>query len=852
MFEGFIKRYQESKADRGAIPPLPLDMDGVKTTVEMLLKGSDDERSFAKDLLVNRVSPGVDATSEVKADFLGALALKKATCTHISAKEAVFYLGTMLGGYNVPYLVEALESSDQEVADEAKEALKGTLLVYEHFKTIANMSKSNARAREILQSWADAEWFTKKPALPESLKLCVFKIDGETNTDDLSPASDAFTRSDIPLHAEAMLKNRIPEYESRIANIKKIAKDFGAEVAYVGDVVGTGSSRKSACNSIQWHFGRDLPYIPNKRTFGVVIGSIIAPIFFNTAQDSGSLPIICDVGSLNEGDIIEVRPYDGQILKDGKIVGSFKLTPATIFDDVRAGGRIALIIGRGLTNKAREFLGLGKSEIFISPKIPESKPKGYTLAQKIVGRACGVEGVAPGTYCEPKTTTVGSQDTTGAMTRDEIKELAALSFGADFVMQSFCHTAAYPKPSDVSLQASLPDFMTSRGGVALRPKDGVIHSWLNRFCLPDTLGTGGDSHTRFPIGISFPAGSGLVAFAAVTGTMPLDMPESVLVRFTGKIQKGVTLRDLVNAIPYYAIKKGLLTIEKKGKKNIFSGRILEIEGLEHIEIEQAFEFSDASAERSCAGCVVKLNKEPIARYLKSNIALMKGMIESGYQSVETLKRRISAMEEWLSNPVLLEADKNAEYREIIEINMDEIKEPLLACPNDPDDIASLSEVLENPKRPHNIDEVFIGSCMTNIGHFRAFGEIVKGAGASPTRVWIVPPTKMDADKLASEGYFSIFGGAGGRIETPGCSLCMGNQARVRDNAIVFSTSTRNFDNRMGRGAQVYLGSAELGAVCALLGKIPTLDEYLGVLSDRLKDEDRIYTYLSFDKAGVNL
>ncbi|MDU7692913.1 MAG: bifunctional aconitate hydratase 2/2-methylisocitrate dehydratase [Helicobacter sp.] len=846
-FSYFIKDYKNLALERGDVPPLPLNVDQTNTVVQMLENGTSEEKTFAKDLLINRVSPGVDPTSKIKADFLGALATKQKNCDVISPKEAVFYLGSMLGGYNVPYLIEALKSSDTEVSKEGAKALKNTLLVYEHFDTISDLSASLPLAKEILQSWADAEWFLNKPALSERIKLCVLKIDGETNTDDLSPASDAFTRSDIPLHAEAMLKNRIPEFKTRIANVK----NSGVSVVYVGDVVGTGSSRKSATNSIQWHFGDEIPFIPNKKTRGFVIGGIIAPIFFNTCEDSGALPIVADVSKLNEGDIIEVLPYEGKILKDGEIVSTFELSPNTIADEIRAGGRIQLIIGRALTNKARKFLKLGESDVFIKPDVPKATQKGFTLAQKIVGRACGVDGVVPGTYCEPRTTTVGSQDTTGAMTRDEIKELAALNFGADFVMQSFCHTAAYPKPSDISLQATLPDFITSRGGVALRPKDGVIHSWLNRFCLPDTLGTGGDSHTRFPIGISFPAGSGLVAFAAVTGSMPLNMPESVLVRFRGSLNPGVTLRDLVNAIPYYAIKQGLLTIEKKGKKNVFSGKILEIEGLENIEIEQAFEFSDASAERSSAGCVVKLDKEPIIRYLKSNIALMQNMIKNGYQSVSTLERRIKAMEEWIANPVLLEADKDANYHSIIDINLDEITEPILACPNDPDDVATLSEVLANPKRPHKVDEVFIGSCMTNIGHFRAFGEIVKDAGALPTRVWIVPPTKMDSTKLADEGYFSIFGAAGTRIEVPGCSLCMGNQARVRDGATVFSTSTRNFDNRMGRGAQVYLGSAELGAVCALLGKIPDPKEYLDIVKDKL-NQDKIYTYLSFDKMEVKL
>lgn len=847
-FQKIIKDYEireEARAKDG-IPPLPLNKEEMTDVISILREGSLAQKIWAKKLLVYRVNPGVDEAAKLKAEFLGAIGLQEENNDALSAIEAIELLGSMLGGYNVEFLVRALESKDAEIAKRAALELKNTLLVYDHFDSIAKLSKTLPLAKEVMESWANAEWFLNKPELPKVMRLCVLKIDGETNTDDLSPASDAFSRSDIPLHAQAMLKNRIENASERLEKIKQHAAINHASVVYVGDVVGTGSSRKSACNSIMWHFGREIPYIPNKKTGGVVIGGVIAPIFFNTCEDSGALPIIADVSNLNEGDIIEVYPYDGVIRKDGKELSRFNLAPNTIFDEMRAGGRISLMIGRALSNKAREFLGLGESEVFTKPDNPSIKPKGYTLAQKIVGRACGLEGVMPGTYCEPKTTTVGSQDTTGAMTRDEIKELAALSFSADFVMQSFCHTAAYPKPSDVSLQATLPDFITSRSGVALRPKDGVIHSWLNRFCLPDTLGTGGDSHTRFPIGISFPAGSGLVAFAAVTGTMPLNMPQSVLVRFKGNLKSGITLRDLVNAIPYYAIKQGLLSVEKKGKKNIFNGRILEIEGLENIKVEQAFELSDASAERSAAACVIKLAKEPIIEYLESNIMLIEKMIEDGYENAKTLARRADKMREWIKNPVLLEADKDAQYEAVIEINMDEITEPILACPNDPDDVAMLSEILANPKRPQKIDEVFIGSCMTNIGHFRAFGEVMKGAGASPTQVWIAPPTKMDEKQLTKEGYFSLFGATGARIEAPGCSLCMGNQARVRDNAVVFSTSTRNFDNRMGRGAQVYLGSAELGAVCARLGKIPTPGEYFEIIGDRLK-QDGIYNYLSFDK-----
>lgn len=848
--ENFVKEYENNVAERSkeGVPPLALNITQTKQVIE-ILKGSDEtNKAFCKDLLANRINPGVDDSAKLKAEFLGNIANGTEKRSVISSIEATKLLGTMLGGYNVPYLVKLIESSDSAVAKEAANALKHTLLVYDTFDTIANMSKTNALAKEIIESWANAEWFLSKPKLQDEIKLVVLKIDGETNTDDLSPASDAFTRSDIPLHAKAMLKSRIENYETRIENIKKIAKDNNASVVYVGDVVGTGSSRKSACNSIVWHFGNEIPYVPNKKGGGFVIGSIIAPIFFATCEDSGCLPIIANVDSLKEGDVITLKPYSGEILKDSKVVSTFSLSPVTIIDEIRAGGRIPLIIGRGLTNRARKFLGLEESKEFAQAEKPQKSTKGYTLAQKMVGIACGKDGVRPGEYCEPKATTVGSQDTTGAMTRDEVKELASLKFSADFVMQSFCHTAAYPKPADVSLQATLPDFMTSRGGVALRPKDGVIHSWLNRFCLPDTVGTGGDSHTRFPIGISFPAGSGLVAFAAVTGSMPLNMPESVLVRFKGKLNPGITLRDLVNAIPYYAIKQGLLTVPKQNKKNIFSGRILEIEGLEDIKVEQAFELSDASAERSAAACTITLNKEPIIEYLESNIALIDAMIKDGYGSAETLKRRAEKMREWINNPVLLRADKDAEYAAVIEIDLNEIKDPILACPNDPDDVATLSEILADPKRPKNIDEVFIGSCMTNIGHFRAFGEIMKNEGQSVTRTWLVPPTKMDSKQLSDEGYFSLFGAAGARIEVPGCSLCMGNQARVKDNAVVFSTSTRNFDNRMGKGAQVYLGSAELGAVCAKLGRLPKLEEYLEIVPQKLgENTNKVYKYLEFDK-----
>lgn len=849
-FNQFITQYNNQLKEREieGIPPLALNTAQTQQVIEILKSSDETHKAFCKELLTNRINPGVDDSAKLKAEFLGAIALGKTQCSIITPLEAVELLGTMLGGYNVPYLVEALQSPQTQIAQIAANALKHTLLIYDAFEKIAELSKNNALALEIIQSWANAEWFISKPKLEEEIKLVVFKIDGETNTDDLSPASDAFTRSDIPLHAQAMLKNRIPDYQVRLENVKKIAQEQNAKVVYVGDVVGTGSSRKSACNSIVWHFGDEIPFVPNKKSGGFVIGSIIAPIFFATCEDSGCLPIVANVDSLKEGDVIILKPYSGEIFKDTQVISTFNLTPNTIFDEIRSGGRIPLMIGRGLTNKARKFLGLGESELFAKPQTPEKSQKGFTLAQKMVGLACGKEGVRAGEYCEPKATTVGSQDTTGAMTRDEVKELASLSYSADFVLQSFCHTAAYPKPADVSLQATLPDFMTTRGGVALRPKDGVIHSWLNRFCLPDTVGTGGDSHTRFPIGISFPAGSGLVAFAAVTGTMPLNMPESVLVRFKGKLNPGITLRDLVNAIPYYAIKQGLLTVPKQNKKNIFSGKILEIEGLEDIKVEQAFELSDASAERSAAACTIALNKEPIIEYLESNIALIDAMIKDGYGNAQTLKRRAEKMREWINNPVLLKADKDAEYAAIIEIDLNEIKDPILACPNDPDDVATLSEILADSKRPKNIDEVFIGSCMTNIGHFRAFGEIMKNEGQSVTRTWIVPPTKMDSQQLSDEGYFSIFGAAGARIEVPGCSLCMGNQARVRDNAVVFSTSTRNFDNRMGKGAQVYLGSAELGAVCAKLGRLPSLEEYLQIVPQKLgENTEKIYKYLEFDK-----
>ncbi|WP_187648395.1 bifunctional aconitate hydratase 2/2-methylisocitrate dehydratase [Nitrosophilus labii] len=849
----FIEEYKKEAAERAklGIPPKPLTAKQVAEVIELLKQVPIVEEEFLMDLLVNRVPPGVDDAAYVKAAFLRDIVRGHAKTAAISPKHAVEILGTMLGGYNVNPLVEALSHEDEEVASAAAEALKKTLLVYDAFNDVVELSKTNRFAKEVLESWANAEWFLNRPELSESIKVVVFKVPGETNTDDLSPASEAWSRSDIPLHALSMLKAKMPDAQD---TIKKLKEETGLPVAFVGDVVGTGSSRKSGINSVQWWIGDDIPHVPNKRTGGVIIGGIIAPIFFNTAEDSGALPIEAPVDNLETGDVIEIRPYEGKILKNGEVVSEFKLKPNTLPDEFRAGGRIPLIIGRGLTRKARTALGMEEENIFARPEQPEGKEGvGYTLAQKMVGRACGMEGVRPGMYIEPETKTVGSQDTTGAMTRDEIKELAALSFGADFVLQSFCHTAAYPKPADIELQHTLPEFITSRGGVSLRPGDGVIHSWLNRMVLPDTVGTGGDSHTRFPIGISFPAGSGLVAFAAVTGSMPLNMPESVLVRFSGELQPGITLRDLVNAIPYFAIKQGLLTVEKKGKKNIFAGRVLEIEGLPFLKVEQAFELSDASAERSAAACTVELDEEPVIEYLQSNIKLIEKMIEAGYEDKRTLERRMNAMKEWLKEPKLMKADKNAEYAAVIEIDLNEIKEPIVACPNDPDDVATLSEVLADPNRPHNIDEVFVGSCMTNIGHYRALGEILKGEGQVPVRLWVVPPTKMDEEELIEEGYYSIFGAAGARTEIPGCSLCMGNQARVRDNAIVFSTSTRNFDNRMGKGAQVYLGSAELAAVTALLGRIPTKEEYVEIVTKKLAGkEDKVYTYLNFHQMNEQL
>ena len=843
-----IESYKAHTKEREAlgVPPLALTAEQTAQLIELLKADTIVEQDYLLDLMENKINGGVDDSAYVKAAFLNDIVQGNTSSKAIDKVKACEILGKMGGGYNVSPLIEALKLGG-EIADTAAEQLKNTLLVYGGFDDVkALMDAGNAKAKEVIESWANGEWFTNKPALAEEITLTVYKIPGETNTDDLSPASEAFTRADIPLHANSMLQSRMEKPLETMASLK----EKGNPLAYVGDVVGTGTSRKSGINSVQWHMGEDIPGIPNKRTGGVVIGSIIAPIFFNTAEDSGCLPIKAPVENLETGDVITVKPYEGVILKDGNVVSEFKLSPNTITDEMRAGGRIPLIIGKGLTAKAREALGMGASTLFLVPENPADDGTGYTLAQKMVGKACGVAGIKPGVYCEPVATTVGSQDTTGPMTRDEIKELAALDFGADFVLQSFCHTAAYPKPADIKLQHTLPAFWTSRKGFILRPGDGVIHSWLNRMCLPDTVGTGGDSHTRFPIGISFPAGSGLVAFAAVTGMMPLTMPESVLVRFKGEMQPGITLRDLVNAIPYYAIKQGLLTVEKKGKKNIFDGRILEIEGLEDLKCEQAFELSDASAERSAAACTVKLNKEPIIEYLNSNIALIDELIKQGYEDANTLARRRDKMKAWIANPQLLEADADAQYAAVIEIDLAEVTEPILACPNDPDDVKTLTEIHEQGLQTQ-IDEVFVGSCMTNIGLFRALGEVLRGEGAVPSKLWICPPTKMDEKQLIEEGYYSVFGMAGARTEIPGCSLCMGNQATVAQNAYVFSTSTRNFDNRLGKGSQVYLGSAELAAVTALKGKLPTAAEYMEIVPNKIKPDmtDNVYKYLNFNQVS---
>ncbi len=847
-----LEAYRNHVAERAAqgIPPKPLDEKQTAALVELLKNPPAGEEQFLVELLTYRVPAGVDQAAYVKAGFLAAVAKGETTSPLVSREKATELLGTMLGGYNVDPLIDLLD--DSAVGSIAADGLCKTLLMFDSFHDVLERSKTNANAKRVLESWANADWFTNQPEVAKKITVTVFKVTGETNTDDLSPAQDAWSRPDIPLHANAMLKNAReginPEKPGEIGPIKQIEalKAKGHTVAYVGDVVGTGSSRKSATNSVLWFTGDDIPYVPNKRQGGICIGSKIAPIFYNTMEDAGALPFEADVNSLNMGDVVDIYPYEGKITKHGsdEVISTFELKSDVILDEVRAGGRINLIIGRGLTNKAREALGLEPSTLFRTPAAVTDSGKGFTLAQKMVGKACGVTGVRPGQYCEPKMTTVGSQDTTGPMTRDELKDLACLGFSADLVMQSFCHTAAYPKPVDVEMQHSLPDFIMNRGGVSLRPGDGIIHSWLNRMLMPDTVGTGGDSHTRFPIGISFPAGSGLVAFAAATGVMPLDMPESVLVRFTGKRQAGITLRDLVHAIPLYAIKAGLLTVEKKGKKNVFSGRVLEIEGLEDLTVEQAFELSDASAERSAAGCTITLSEESVAEYLKSNITLLKWMIANGYGDARTIERRINGMEGWLAKPELMRADKDAEYHSIIEINMDEIKEPILCCPNDPDDAKVLSDVAGD-----KIDEVFIGSCMTNIGHFRAAGKLldkVEG-GSLTTRLWLAPPTKMDEHQLMEEGYYNIYGRAGARTEMPGCSLCMGNQARVAPNTTVVSTSTRNFPNRLGQGSNVYLASAELAAVASVIGKLPTVEEYMQYAGKIDSMSADIYRYMNFDQ-----
>jgi len=836
------RQHVEERAEMGTVPK-PLDAEQTTGLVELLKNPPAGEEDFLLDLISNRVPAGVDEAAYVKAGFLSAIARGEATSPLLSRQDAVKLLGTMLGGYNITTLVDLLD--DDELGAAAATELSQILLMFDAFHDVAEkMDAGNPHAKAAMQAWADAEWFTNRERVPEVITVTVFKVPGETNTDDLSPAPDAWSRPDIPLHALAMYKMPREGITNAVQQVEELKKQ-GHMVALVGDVVGTGSSRKSATNSVLWHMGNDIPHIPNKRVGSIVLGSSIAPIFFNTMEDAGGFPIECNVDPMETGDVIDIHPYAGKITKHGtdELIAEFELKTDMLLDEVQAGGRINMIIGRGLTDRACEKLGLPPSKEFRRPKAQVESDKGFTLAQKMVGKACGVKGIRPGTYCEPRMTTVGSQDTTGPMTRDELKDLACLGFTADLVMQSFCHTAAYPKPVDIETQHSLPDFIQTRGGVSLRPGDGIIHSWLNRMLLPDTVGTGGDSHTRFPIGISFPAGSGLVAFAAATGVMPLDMPESVLVRFKGEMQPGITLRDLVNAIPYAAIQQGHLTVEKKGKKNIYSGRILEIEGLPDLKIEQAFELSDASAERSAAGCTIKLNPEPIIEYFKSNVTLLRWMISQGYGDPRTLERRAKAMEEWLANPELLEADADAEYKEIIEINLNDIKEPLLACPNDPDDVKPLSEVAGT-----KIDEVFIGSCMLNIGNFRAAGKVLEQAESGiPTRLWIAPPTKMDQHQLTEEGYYAIYGKVGARTEMPGCSLCMGNQARVAAKSTVVSTSTRNFPNRLGDGANVYLASAEMAAVCSLLGRIPDMEEYMAYMNSLNTMSGEIYRYMNFNE-----
>jgi aconitate hydratase 2/2-methylisocitrate dehydratase len=834
--------YHQQAAERTklGIPPLPLNAAQTAELCELLKNPPEEQKGELLGLLRDRVPPGVDEAAYVKAGFLTAVAKGEISCPFISAQGAVSMLGTMIGGYNVHSLIELLKSRDVNIAATAVAALSKTLLVFDAFNEVLELSEINPYAKQVIDAWANAAWFINKPKLAEAITVTVFKVPGETNTDDLSPATHATTRPDIPLHALAMLESRLPGSLEVIAELKQ----KGHPVAYVGDVVGTGSSRKSAINSVLWHIGDDIPFVPNKRSGGYILGGKIAPIFFNTAEDSGALPIECDVSKLNTGDVITIYPYEGVIKNEaGDVVSTFTLKPDTILDEVRAGGRIPLLIGRSLTDKTRHALGLEPSTLFVRPTMPADTGKGFTLAQKMVGKACGLPGVRPGTSCEPIMTTVGSQDTTGPMTRDELKELACLGFSADLTMQSFCHTAAYPKPVDITTHKELPDFFSTRGGVALRPGDGIIHSWLNRMLLPDTVGTGGDSHTRFPLGISFPAGSGLVAFAAALGVMPLDMPESVLVKFTGELQPGVTLRDIVNAIPWVAMQQGKLTFGKENKVNVFNGRVMEMEGLPDLKVEQAFELTDATAERSCAGSTIKLSEETVAEYLRSNVALLKNMAARGYQDARTILRRVVKMEQWLANPQLMSADSDAEYVDTIEVNLNEIKEPIVAAPNDPDNIKLMSECAGD-----KIDEVFIGSCMTNIGHYRAAAKILEGAGTVKVRLWICPPTRMDEEQLRKEGIYEIFEAAQARTEMPGCSLCMGNQARVEDNATVFSTSTRNFNNRMGKGARVYLGSAELGAVCALLGKIPTVEEYMAIVQEKVDPfAGDLYRYLNFDQ-----
>ena len=833
------KAHVEERATQN-IPPLPLDADQTSQLVE-LLKADNEESELLLYLLKERVPAGVDQSAYVKAAFLADITTGKTSSPYITKSDAVEILGTMLGGYNIQPLIECLKID--ELGDEAAEALGKTLLIFDAFNEIFDLSKSNEYAKKVVDAWAEGKWFTEKAKLPDQIKLTVYKVPGEINTDDLSPATDAWSRPDIPLHALAMFKMPREGLDRPLETIDEL-KEKGNPLVFVGDVVGTGSSRKSATNSVLWHMGDEIPFISNKKEGGFCFGGKIAPIFFNTLEDSGAFPIELDVSKMEMGQEIILEPYNGKVLdaSSNEVISTFELKTEVLLDEVRANGRIPLIIGRQLTDKTREALGLDPTDIFTRPDAADTSDKGYTLAQKMVGKACGVEGIRPGTYCEPRMTTVGSQDTTGPMTRDELKELACLGFSADLVMQSFCHTAAYPKPVDIETQHSLPDFIMNRGGVSLRPGDGIIHSWLNRMLLPDGVGTGGDSHTRFPIGISFPAGSGLVAFAATLGVMPLDMPESVLVRFKGEMQPGITLRDLVNAIPYAAIQKGLLTVAKEGKKNIFSGRCLEIEGLPNMKVEQAFELSDASAERSASGCTVRLNKEPIIEYLQSNIVMLRWMIASGYGDAKTLERRAQAMEEWIKNPELLEPDENAEYAEIIEIDLNEITEPLLACPNDPDDIKPLSEVANT-----EIQEVFIGSCMTNIGHFRAAGTLLQKYNGTKARLWVVPPTKMDEKQLMEEGIYNIFGVSGARTEVPGCSLCMGNQARVLANSTVVSTSTRNFPNRLGDGANVFLASAELSAIASVIGRLPTVEEYHKYMDDINPLADDIYRYLNFNE-----